>query len=216
MGSSQTIWQKFKTWQRATHQQYITICSNRNSLVNVLLALTLSLTIVISLFVLAGAICFLKIDPYRMGGAFGIAWIYYPLFCIYYMCKFLGGQHKSAILPAYMGSTLVWYFVLLLCFVATCESVFFYDEGETESIWGDLVFLFSPLITSLLLNIIIFGLIYAVMQIKKNGISAWSQLKNSEGERTRNEKISIKIFFILLILPIIACVILMCKSHGII
>lgn len=215
MGSSQTIWQKFKTWQRATHQQYITICSNRNSLVNVLLALALSLTIVISLFVLGGAICFLKIDPYRIGGAFGIAWIYYPLFCIYYMCKFLGGQKKSAILPAYLGSTLVWYFILFSWLILISDHVFFYDNDEIHSMWSDLALLVLPLIASLLVNVIFFSLIYAIMQIKKNGISTWSQLKNSDGEITRNEKISIKIFFILLIIPIIACGILMCKSHGI-
>ncbi|MDE6559860.1 MAG: hypothetical protein K2K75_00605 [Muribaculaceae bacterium] len=164
---------------------------------------------------MAIAICFLIIDPYRIGGAFGIAWIYYPLFCIYYMCSFLGGQNKSAILPAYLGSTLVWYFILFSWLILISDHVFFYDKDEIASIWSDLALLVFPLIASLLLNVIFFGLIYAIMQIKREGISAWSQLNNSDGKRTKNEKISIKIFFILLILPILASGILMCKSHGI-
>ena len=215
METSQNMWQRFKGWKRDTHRQYVDICSNRNSVINVLLAIALSITIVISLFVLAIAICFLKIDPYRIGGAFGIAWIYYSLFCIYYMSSFLGGQNKSAILPAYLGSTLVWYFILFSWLILISDHVFFYDKDEIASIWSDLALLILPLIGSLLLNVIFFGLIFAIMRIKKNGISVWSQLKNSDRERTKNEKISIKIFFILLIIPVIACGILMCKSHGI-
>ena len=174
----------------------------RNSFVNVVLAIALSLAIVASLMVLAVTVSMMIAVINMYGWAFGITGIFYSLFCIYFMSKFIGGNEKQAIFPAFIGSVFVWYPMVLFYIFTMNPSTGLFDD-KYDSWYSDLLFMIVPFIQSLVLNSIYFILIWATMRIKKNGVSAWSLLQDSRSERTRSEKTSIVIACLLWLLPVV-------------
>lgn len=176
----------------------------RNSFVNVVLAIALSLAIVTSLMVLAGTVSMMIAVMNMDGWAFGITGIFYSLLCIYFMSRFIGGNEKQAIFPAFIGSVFVWYPMVLFYIFTMNPSTGIFDD-KYDSWYSDIVFMIVPFIQSLLLNTIYFLLIWATMRIQKNGISAWSLLHDARKKRSRFEKICLVIGCLLWLIPIIIC-----------
>lgn len=199
--SDTSIWKKIKSWHGQIKYQFSSTYSKRNPIVNALLSLFLLMTIILSLLVSIFLIMISsKID--NIERIIGITWTYYPLFCIYYMCKFVIGNHKNAILPSFMGTTLVWYVIFsLYALISTPDSAFL-DEDGNESALVNLIMLVFPLILSLVFNAIVYGILYIVMKFRKYEATAWTLLDVSRGKRPKLEKISFAIFFGILILSV--------------
>lgn len=200
--SDTSLWKKIKSWYGQVKYQFSSTYSKRNPIVNALLSLFLLMTIILSLLVLSFSLImiFSKID--NIERIIGITWTYYPLFCIYYMCKFVIGNHKNAILPSFMGATLVWYVIFsLYALISTPDSAFL-DEDGNESALVNLIMLVFPLILSLVFNAIVYCALYIVMKFRKYGATAWTLLDVSRGKRPKLEKISFAIFFGILILSV--------------
>ena len=201
---NRTLWKSIRSWGRNIHYQYWKVCSKRNSFVNVVLAIALSIAIVASLMVLAGVVAMMIAVKNMYGWAFGLTWIFYSIFCIYYMSRFLGGNDRQAILPAFIGSVFVWYpMVLFYIFTMNPSTGLFDDKDNTW--YSDMVFMIVPLIQSVFLNTIYFVLIWTAMGIKKDGVSVWSLLKDTRKERSWFEKTCIVTACLLWLLPMIIC-----------
>ena len=72
-----------------------------------------------------------------------------------------------------------------------------------DRFWSELIFLVVPFAEALLVNAIYFGLIKAVMAIRKEGKTAWSLVQDDVDGRSKLEKTGIAIACILWILPAI-------------
>ncbi|MDE5870784.1 MAG: hypothetical protein K2H22_02405 [Muribaculaceae bacterium] len=199
-----TLWERIRSWGQNVHYQYWKVCSMRNSFVNVVLAIALSLAIVASLMVLACTVSMMIAVINMDGWAFGITGIFYSLFCIYFMSRFIGGNEKQAIFPAFIGSVFVWYPMVLFYIFTMNPSIGIFDDNY-DSWYSDLVFMIVPFIQSILLNIIYFILIWITMRIKKDGISAWNLLQDTHSERSKFEKTCIVIACLIWLIPVIIC-----------
>ncbi len=199
-----TLWKRIKSLGQKVHYQYWKACSMRKPFVNVILALALSIAIVASMMDFTCAMSILITLMNIDGWAFGITWIFYSILCIYQMSRFLGGNKKNAILPAFISSIFVWYLIVLFYILTMNPSSVSFGE-EDDSVFNDIVFIIVPFIQALLLNTIYFVLIWAIMRIKKNGVSAWSLLQDSQSERSRFDKICIVIACFLWLIPAIVC-----------
>lgn len=190
-------------WLKDIKYRISSTYSKRNPIVNALLSLFLFAVIILSIFILNMAIRFLFMEIGNNNEwCFGIAWIYYCLFCIYYMCRFIIGNHKNAILPAFIGLTLVCFVVWFFYVILTTPNSEFLDEEGNESSSSDVIMFVAPLALSIFFNAVAYGLIYLTMKIRKYGASAWALLDIHRGDRSKFEKISFIIFIIISFLPI--------------
>ena len=202
--NNRTLWKITRTWEHNVHYQYWKVYSMRNSFVNIVLAIALSIAIVASLMVLAGMMA-MMIKVMNMDcWVFGITWIFYSVFCIYFISRFLGGNDRQAILPAFIGSVFVWYPLVLFYIFTMNPSTGLFDDKD-NSWYGDIFFMIFPFVQSLLLNTIYFVLIWVTMRIKKNGESAWSLLHEARKKRSMFENTCIVVACLLWLLPIITC-----------
>lgn len=192
---------RFLSWKKEAWIRYSKICSKRNGFVNVVLAIALSIAIVISLTLLGGALALLFKVMNGDAIALGITWTFYTLFLIYHMTGFLVGNRKKDILPAFIGSTFVWCAVLAFYNIITMPNTDVYDGYDR--FWSELIFLVVPFAEALLVNAVYFGLIRAVMVIRKDGITAWSLVQDDIDGRSKFEKTGIAAACILWILPAI-------------
>lgn len=192
---------KMKTWLRNIRTKFSSTYTKRNSIVNALLSLFLIATIIVSLMVLVMSLTIL-VREFKEGWSFAIYGVFYPLFCTYFMCRFVIANKKNSIFPAFMGSTFVWYVILFFyVLVTTPNSAFLDDEGnESPDSW--IISFVWPFILSVLLNAFLFLVVYLIMKIRKYGASAWTLLDVSRAKRSKFEKISIFFFAVIWLLPI--------------
>lgn len=201
LDNQSSFWKRFLSWKREAWIQYSKVCSKRNGFVNVVLAIALSIATVISLTVLGGALTLLFKVMNGDAIAIGITWTFYTLFLIYHMTGFLVGNRKKDILPAFIGSTFVWSAILAFHNIISMPNTDVYDGYDR--FWSELIFLVIPFAEALLVNAVYFGLIRAVMAIRKEGITTWSLVQDDVDGRSKFEKASIAIACILWILPAI-------------
>lgn len=192
---------KVKTWLKNIRTKISSTYTKRNSIVNALLSLFVIATIIVSLIVLVMSLTILTSD-FKEGWSFAIGGMFYPLFCIYFMCRFIIANKKNSIFPAFMGSTFVWYVILFFyVLVSTPNSAFLDDEGnESPDSW--IISFVWPFILSVLLNAFIFLVVYLIMKLRKYGASAWTLLDVSRAKRPKFEKIGFVIFSVVWILPL--------------
>lgn len=192
---------KMKTWLKNIKTKFSSTYTKRNSIVNAILSLFLIATIIVSLMVLVMSLTIL-VREFKEGWSFAIYGVFYPLFCTYFMCRFVIANKKNSIFPAFMGSTFVWYVILFFyVLVTTPNSAFLDDEGnESPDSW--IISFVWPFILSAMLNAFLFLVVYLVMKIRKYGASAWTLLDISRGKRSKFEKIGFVIFSVIWMLPV--------------
>lgn len=202
-------WKKIKRWINKSKNIFLSTYSKRNPIVNALLSLFLAMTIIVSLIDISVAIKMIFRDTIEMifeetimFGCIGMVLLFYSLFCIFHVWKFVIENQKNAVLPSLMGSTIIWYVILYFyVLVSTPNSVFLDEDGKESSSSVYILFVF-PLILSLLLNIVLFGIVRLIMKIRKYGASAWTLLDIRRGERPKCEKISMIVFCLIWLLPV--------------
>lgn len=204
-----SFWKKLKLWPKDIKHKMALTYSKRNPIVNALLSLFLFVTVIISVSILIFGILVIyetfgiPLHPILyQAWSFGIAWTYYSIFCIYYMCRFIGGNHKNAIIPAFIGATLVWFVILIFYVMLTTPDSELQDEEGNDSPSNYIILIVMPLIMSIVVNALSFCTIYLIMKIKKYGASAWTLLDIRRGGRTRLEKYSFILFFVVSIFPV--------------
>lgn len=193
------IWNKIKMGIRVKNEASTTY-TKRNPIVNALLTIYVCIIVCISLLGLNSAVLMLFTgfnDGYFI---LGIAYSYYSLFCAYYTYKFIIGNRKDAIFPAFIGSTFVWMvFITIIVMIFVPDHVFRDVEKNKNC---DLYIFTIILIISLISNSIIFFVIYLIMRIKKYGATAWTLLERPRGKKSQFNKICIAISLIIWILPV--------------
>ncbi len=190
-----------KTWLKNLRTKFSSTYTKRNSIVNAVLSLFWIATIVVSLMVLVMSLTVLVRD-FKDGWSFATCGVFYPLFCIYYMCRFVIANKKNSIFPAFMGSTLVWYVILIFYVLVTTPNSAFLDNEGNESPDSWIISFVLPFILSVIINAFLFWFVYLIMKIRKYGASAWTLLDVSRAKRSKFEKISIIIFSLIWLLPV--------------
>lgn len=184
-------------------QDILSTYSKRNPVVNALLSIFFVGSIILSLFMLLSSIgsvlCHFDIG---WVWCYGAAMMFYPLFCIYFMCRFIVGNHKNAVIPALMGNAVVHLIVILLLSYASASEL--PNDEECDFLLNLIFLLVIAIFLLALLFAISFSFIYLIMKIKKYGASAWALLEVSRGGRTVFEKINIVVFSVIWLLPIAA------------
>ena len=165
------IWNKIKLGIRVKYEASTTY-TKRNPIVNALLTIYVCIIACISLSVLNLAVVMLSAGFNDGFFILGIAYGYYSLFCAYYTYKFIIGNRKDAIFPAFIGSTFVF-----MAFISFFLMVFLPDCRDAEEYRnGDLDIFTISLIISIISSAITFFVIYLIMKIKKYGATAWTLL----------------------------------------
>lgn len=175
-----------------------TTYTKRNPIVNALLTIYVCIIACISLSVLNLAVVILFAGFNDGFFILGIAYGYYSLFCAYYTYKFIIGNRKDAIFPAFIGSTFVFMAfisIFLMMFLPDCRDAEEYRNGDLD------IFTIS-LIISIISSAITFFVIYLIMKIKKYGATAWTLLERPRGKKSQFDKICIAISLIIWILPV--------------
>ena len=191
------IWNKIKMGIRGKNEASTTY-TKRNPIVNALLTIYVCIIACISLFVLYLAVVVLFAGFNDGFFILGIAYGYYSLFCAYYTYKFIIGNRKDAIFPAFIGSTFVF-----MAFISFFLMVFLPDCRDAEEYRnGDLDIFTISLIISIISSAITFFVIYLIMKIKKYGATAWTLLERPRGKKSQFDKICIAISLIIWILPV--------------
>lgn len=191
------IWNKIKLGIRVKHEASTTY-TKRNPIVNALLTIYVCIIACISLSVLNLAVVMLFAGFNDGFFILGIAYGYYSLFCAYYTYKFIIGNRKDAIFPAFIGSTFVF-----MAFISIFLMVFLPDCRDAEEYRnGDLDIFTISLIISIISSAITFFVIYLIMKIKKYGATAWTLLERPRGKKSQFDKICIAISLIIWILPV--------------
>ncbi|MCH5311605.1 MAG: hypothetical protein J1E57_06580 [Prevotella sp.] len=192
---------KVKTWLKSVFTKFSSTYSKRNSIVNALLSLFLIATLIVSLMVFVMSLTILVRD-FKGGWSFAVGGMFYPLFCTYFMCRFVIANQKRSIFPAFMGSIFVWYVILFFYVVITTPNSAYLDDEGNESPDSWIISYVWPFILSVLLNVLLFLFVYLVMRIRKYGASAWILLDISRGERSKLEKTGFVLFSAIWLLPI--------------
>lgn len=191
------IWNKIKLGIRVKYEASTTY-TKRNPIVNALLTIYVCIIACISLSVLNLAVVMLFAGFNDVFFILGIAYGYYSLFCAYYTYKFIIGNRKDAIFPAFIGSTFVF-----MAFISIFLMVFLPDCRDAEEYRnGDLDIFTISLIISIISSAITFFVIYLIMKIKKYGATAWTLLERPRGKKSQFDKICIAISLIIWILPV--------------
>lgn len=191
------IWNKIKLGIRVKHEASTTY-TKRNPIVNALLTIYVCIIACISLSVLNLAVVMLFAGFNDGFFILGIAYGYYSLFCAYYTYKFIIGNRKDAIFPAFIGSTFVF-----MAFISIFLMVFLPDCRDAEEYRnGDLDIFTISLIISIISSAITFFVIYLIMKIKKYGATAWTLLERPRGKKSQFDKICIASSLIIWILPV--------------
>lgn len=191
------IWNKIKLGIRVKYEASTTY-TKRNPIVNALLMIYVCIIACISLSVLNLAVVILFAGFNDGFFILGIAYGYYSLFCAYYTYKFIIGNRKDAIFPAFIGSTFVFMAfisIFLMMFLPDCRDAEEYRNGDLD------IFTIS-LIISIISSAITFFVIYLIMKIKKYGATAWTLLERPRGKKSQFDKICIAISLIIWILPV--------------
>lgn len=191
------IWNKIKLGIRVKYEASTTY-TKRNPIVNALLTIYVCIIACISLSVLNLAVVILFAGFNDGFFILGIAYGYYSLFCAYYTYKFIIGNRKDAIFPAFIGSTFVFMAfisIFLMMFLPDCRDAEEYRNGDLD------IFTIS-LIISIISSAITFFVIYLIMKIKKYGATAWTLLERPRGKKSQFDKICIAISLIIWILPV--------------
>lgn len=191
------IWNKIKLGIRVKYEASTTY-TKRNPIVNALLTIYVCIIACISLSVLNLAVVMLFAGFNDGFFILGIAYGYYSLFCAYYTYKFIIGNRKDAIFPAFIGSTFVFMAfisIFLMMFLPDCRDAEEYRNGDLD------IFTIS-LIISIISSAITFFVIYLIMKIKKYGATAWTLLERPRGKKSQFDKICIAISLIIWILPV--------------
>ena len=191
------IWNKIKLGIRVKYEASTTY-TKRNPIVNALLTIYVCIIACISLSVLNLAVVMLFAGFNDGFFILGIAYGYYSLFCAYYTYKFIIGNRKDAIFPAFIGSTFVFMAfisIFLMMFLPDCRDAEEYRNGDLD------IFTIS-LIISIISSAIKFFVIYLIMKIKKYGATAWTLLERPRGKKSQFDKICIAISLIIWILPV--------------
>lgn len=191
------IWNKIKLGIRVKYEASTTY-TKRNPIVNALLTIYVCIIACISLSVLNLAVVMLFAGFNDGFFILGIAYGYYSLFCVYYTYKFIIGNRKDAIFPAFIGSTFVFMAfisIFLMMFLPDCRDAEEYRNGDLD------IFTIS-LIISIISSAITFFVIYLIMKIKKYGATAWTLLERPRGKKSQFDKICIAISLIIWILPV--------------
>ena len=164
-----------------------TTYTKRNPIANALLTIYVCIIACISLLGLNSAVLMLFTEFNDGYFILGIAYSYYSLFCAYYTYKFIIGNRKDAIFPAFIGSTFVWMvFITIIVMIFVPDHVF-RDVKKNENC---ALYIFTIiLIISLISNSIIFFVIYLIMRIKKYGATAWTLLERPLGNKSQIDKI---------------------------
>lgn len=191
------IWNKIKLGIRVKYEASTTY-TKRNPIVNALLTIYVCIIACISLSVLNLAVVMLSAGFNDGFFILGIAYGYYSLFCAYYTYKFIIGNRKDAIFPAFIGSTFVF-----MAFISFFLMVFLPDCRDAEEYRnGDLDIFTISLIISIISSAITFFVIYLIMKIKKYGATAWTLLERPRGKKSQFDKICIASSLIIWILPV--------------
>lgn len=191
------IWNKIKLGIRVKYEASTTY-TKRNPIVNALLTIYVCIIACISLSVLNLAVVMLFAGFNDGFFILGIAYGYYSLFCAYYTYKFIIGNRKDAIFPAFIGSTFVF-----MAFISIFLMVFLPDCRDAEEYRnGDLDIFTISLIISIISSAITFFVIYLIMKIKKYGATAWTLLERPRGKKSQFDKICIASSLIIWILPV--------------
>ncbi len=196
-----SFWSKIKIWLKDNKYRISSTYAKRNPMVNALLSLFLLAVVILSVFILIFAVLVSITESGHDKWCFGIAWIYYCLFCIYYMSKFILGNHKNAILPAFVGATFVWFVIFFFYTVMTTPEPEYLDE-EVDEVSRVIEIVGISTILSILLSGFSLFIIYSIMKIRKYGATAWSLLDIRRGKRPKFEIISFVFFIIISLFPI--------------
>ena len=202
--SNRNLLTKLFSTLKTLKSRFISTYSKRHPIVNALLSLFLGVTIIVSVMIAITSVNamfseYIGKDVWSIG----LCGIFYPLFCCYFVCRFVIGNHKNAILPTFMGSTLVWYVILFFIVMVTTPNSEFIDEDGNED-YSSTYFIgyILPFILSLILNVLSFGIVYLIMKIKKYGATAWTLLDINRGRRPLFERICLILFFIFWLIPV--------------
>lgn len=191
------IWNKIKLGIRVKYEASTTY-TKRSPIVNALLTIYVCIIACISLSVLNLAVVMLSAGFNDSFFILGIAYGYYSLFCAYYTYKFIIGNRKDAIFPAFIGSTFV--FMAFISFFLMVSLPDCRDAEEYRN--GDLDIFTISLIISIISSAITFFVIYLIMKIKKYGATAWTLLERPRGKKSQFDKICIASSLIIWILPV--------------
>ena len=183
--------------------------NKRHPVVNALLSLYLLEAFVITLaFVLGGFGMLLSIFAKGTTGStvvaiFPILMWFYSLYYAYYMYQFIIGNRKDAFVFAHMGGTIVWAFIFFWYIILMTPDYTYDDEGNRveESL---IPILIMAILFSVLLNLVLIGIAFLIMRIKKYGATAWVLLDVSYKRfRSKFDKTCFCLFFILLSLIVV-------------
>lgn len=189
---------------KALKNRFISTYSKRHPIVNALLSLFLGVTIIASVMIVITSVNamfseYIGKDVWSIS----LCGIFYPLFCCYFICRFVIGNRKNAILPTFMGSIIVWYVILFFIVMVTTPNSEFLDEDGNED-YSSTYFIgyILPFILSVLLNVLSFGVVYLIMKIKKYGATAWTLLDINRGKMPLFERMCLILFFIFWLIPV--------------
>lgn len=214
---SNDTYQNTDSWFKKIKKQCTSTFRKRNPIVNVFLSLFLIFAILLSLYPVLNILCMLLLMPIIgtdiKQWCFVIPLAIVSLFWMFYVYQFIVVNKKNAFMTAFIGSTLVWHFyIFMLLIIATPE----YDTYEelVDSAFVEYSFLFVwPLILSIIVNALIYGITYRIMQIKKHGITAWALLDVAQYEkRSKLQKVILTITIIIWILSIMGFIDVYCKD----
>lgn len=183
-------------------QRIAVVFSKRNPIVNILLSLLLVMTVVISFNDLALSVGMLITTMSNGDWSVGVAGIFYSICGVVYLCRFVLGNHKNAVIPSFIGSVFIWFPSLVFLFLVIIpESVFIDEEGQEYS-YSWLIIYALPLLLTIMIEAIVFAGIYWLMKMEKDGVSAWSLLDVRKGNPSRFEKLFFLLFAVFWILPV--------------
>ncbi len=189
------IWNKIKLGIRVKNEASTTY-TKRNPIVNALLTIYACIIACISLLLLYLAVVWLFAGFNDGFFILGIVCGYYSLFCAYYTYKFIIGNRKDAIFPAFIGFTFV-----LMVYISIFSMIFLPDYRDAEEYGNDDLDIFTIiLIISVISSAITFFVIYLIMKIKKYGATAWTLLERPRGRKSKFDKTCIAISLIIWIL----------------
>ena len=125
------IWNKIKLGIRVKNEASTTY-TKRNPIVNALLTIYACIIACISLLLLYLAVVWLFAGFNDGFFILGIVCGYYSLFCAYYTYKFIIGNRKDAIFPAFIGFTFV-----LMVYISIFSMIFLPDYRDAEEYGND-------------------------------------------------------------------------------
>lgn len=193
---------KIITGIKKSKEQLSSTYTKRNPIVNAYLSIFLIFTIIVSTCVLWIAIRMMFVDTTIEWWSIGIAETFYSLYSMLYMYKFVICNKKYAISPAFISSTFVWYVIMFFYVMVTTPDYEFCDDEGNETPSGYITGFLLPLILSIIINLLFWGITYLMMQLKKYGATAWTLLDISRGKKHNFEKICLWICFLIWMLPV--------------